>query len=61
MEFKIPTQMKEDQLRRLGLWVGVGLIVGIALGALWGNVGIGVTWGIVVGAALGLLIAMFKK
>jgi hypothetical protein len=41
----------------VGLWLVIGLTVGVFLGAMFGNVGIG----IILGAAIGLLIGCLKR
>ena len=38
----------------LGSSVGLGLVIGMAIGALMDNVGMGVTWGLVFGAGIGV-------
>jgi hypothetical protein len=37
----------------VGKWTGIGLALGVVLGAALGNVGLGVAFGIVAGAAIG--------
>lgn len=43
--------MRKGRLKA-GRWVGIGLALGVALGAAMDNVGIGIALGIAIGAAM---------
>lgn len=45
--------MKEQEKPQFGLTVGVGLVIGIAVGAALDNVGMGVALGLIFGAGIG--------
>ena len=47
------TNMNENHF---GLVVGLGLVAGIVIGAVVGNVGLGVTYGIIGGALIGVVM-----
>jgi hypothetical protein len=34
------------------MWIGMGLVLGIAIGAAYGNIGFGTTFGIIIGAVI---------
>ena len=44
----------------LTFYVGIGIALGVVLGAAWGNVGMGIAIGIVVGAAIGVVKSRAK-
>ena len=46
-----------DRIRRLGVIVGSGLVLGIALGAAFHNVAIGAVSGLILGAAVGAVFS----
>ena len=45
--------MNAKNLMAIAPFVGIGLVVGIAIGAAMNNVGVGVALGLVFGAAIG--------
>ena len=47
--------MNAKNLMAIAPFVGIGLVVGIAIGAAMNNVGVGVALGLVFGAAIGFV------
>lgn len=46
--------IKEDNMNKeLGKWTGIGLVLGVAIGSLMDNMGLGVAIGLVLGVAIG--------
>lgn len=53
---------EKDNVRvsRIGIFVGVGLVFGIVLGAAFDNTGIGAAIGLILGAAFGTVFSRIK-
>ncbi|EKB55194.1 glycine zipper family protein [Falseniella ignava] len=46
---------------KIGTWIGIGLVLGTAIGAATNNIGLGVGMGLVIGAAIGAAMDNNKK
>ena len=49
-----------NRIRRIGVFVGIGLILGVALGAAFDNIAIGAVVGLILGAAYGSVFSRTK-
>ena len=49
--------MENERLLRFSWFVGIGLIIGVVLGAIFGNVGIGIAFGLILVAAFGTVLS----
>ena len=57
-------RVMDDNMRFLGIPVGVGIMIGTVVGAVIGGgtaIGVGISVGIVVGAAVGVLLRAASK
>ena len=53
--------MTEERSKHLAVLAGLGVVLGTAIGVVWGNAAIGAGVGVALGAGLALLVPLFKK